>query len=162
MKRSALELYVGVFVLIGLAAIAYLALKLGAGAALGSDTYMIEARFANSGGLHSGGTVMLAGVSIGRVESVRIDPADFSAIVVMRVRSGLDLPTDTMASIKTSGLIGDKYVALAPGADDTTLEPGSRITMTESAVDLEALVGKMAFGSVGGGEPSPSPTPESP
>jgi phospholipid/cholesterol/gamma-HCH transport system substrate-binding protein len=73
---------------------------------------------------------------------------DYSAIATLRVTEGLKLPTDTMASIKTSGLIGDKYVALAPGADETYLEPGTQITMTESSVDLESLIGKMAFGSV--------------
>jgi phospholipid/cholesterol/gamma-HCH transport system substrate-binding protein len=68
--------------------------------------------------------------------------------VTLRVLSGLRLPTDSMASIKTSGLIGDKYVALSPGADDTYMKSGARITMTESAVDLESLIGKMAFGAV--------------
>jgi phospholipid/cholesterol/gamma-HCH transport system substrate-binding protein len=91
---------------------------------------------------------MVAGVTVGRVEAVRIEPSDFSAIVTMRVLSGLQLPTDSMASIKTTGLIGDKFISLAPGADETYLKPGTRITLTESAVDLESLIGKMAFGSV--------------
>jgi phospholipid/cholesterol/gamma-HCH transport system substrate-binding protein len=91
---------------------------------------------------------MLAGVTVGRVENVRIEASDFSAIVTMRVLAGLRLPTDSMASIKTTGLIGDKYVSLSPGADDTNMEPGMRITLTESAVDLESLIGKMAFGSI--------------
>ncbi len=139
---------VGIFVLLGLAAVAYLTLKLGSGSFTGGDTYVIEARFTNAGGLHSGSSVLLAGVTVGRVEAVRIDPADFCAIATMRVMSGLRLPTDSMASIKTTGLIGDKHVSLSPGADETCLEPGARITMTESAVDLESLIGKMAFGSV--------------
>jgi phospholipid/cholesterol/gamma-HCH transport system substrate-binding protein len=79
---------------------------------------------------------------------VRIEPSDYTAIVTMRVLSGLQLPTDSMASIKTTGLIGDKFVALSPGADETFLKPGTRITLTESAVDLESLIGKMAFGAV--------------
>lgn len=148
MKQTKLELYVGIFVLLGIAAVAYLTLKLGSGSLIGGDTYLIEARFTNAGGLHSGGSVLVAGVTVGRIEAVRIDPADYSAIAVVRVQSGLRLPTDSMASIKTSGLIGDKYVALLPGADETYLEPGARITMTESSVDLESLIGKMAFGNV--------------
>lgn len=148
MKQNRLELSVGIFVLLGLAAVAYLTLKLGSGSLLGGDTYLVEARFDNAGGLHDGCTVQMAGVTVGRVDAVRFDPADFSAIATLRIVSDLKLPTDTMASIKTTGLIGDKFIALAPGADDATLVPGTRMTMTESAVDLESLIGKMAFGSV--------------
>jgi len=148
MKPSRLELYVGFFVLLGIAAVAYLTLKLGSGSLVGGDTYLVEARFTNSGGLHCGSNVQVAGVTVGRVEGVRIDPADYSAIATLRLQSALHLPTDSMASVKTSGLIGDKYVSLSPGADETYLKAGTRITMTESAVDLESLIGKMAFGSV--------------
>lgn len=148
MKKNNLELLVGIFVLLGIAAVAYLTIKLGAGSLTGGNTYTVEARFANAGGLHSGGSVMLAGVIVGRVEDVRMDPQDFSAIATLRIAGDVKLPTDSMASIKTSGLIGDKYVSLSPGADETTMAPKTRITMTESAVDLESLISKMAFGSV--------------
>ncbi len=148
MKQTRLELFVGIFVLLGLAAVAYLTMKLGSGSLVGGNTYLIEARFSNAGGLHSGSSVLVAGVTVGRVERVRIDPADYSAIATLRISTELRLPTDSMASIRTSGLIGDKYVFLSPGADDTYLKPGTRITMTESSVDLESLIGKMAFGSV--------------
>lgn len=148
MKKNNLELLVGIFVLLGIAAVAYLTIKLGSGSLTGGKTYLVEARFANAGGLHSGGSVMLAGVIVGRVEDVRMDPTDFSAIATLRITEEVKLPTDSMASIKTSGLIGDKYVSLSPGADDTTMAPKTRITMTESAVDLESLISKMAFGSV--------------
>jgi len=147
MKNGRLEFLVGVFVLLGIAAVGYLAIKLGSGATLGGNPYVVEARFANAGGLHSGSSVLVAGVTVGRVESIRID-GDFSAIAVMKIPSEIRLPTDSMASIKTAGLIGDKFIALSPGADDTLLQPGARIVMTESAVDLESLIGKMAFGSV--------------
>lgn len=147
-KERSVEFLLGLFVLAGIAAMAYLAIHLGAGNFLHKDTYLIEARFANVGGLNKGGSVLLAGVSIGRVESIRIDPSDFSAIVTLRILHNVRLPADTMASIKTSGLIGDKYVSLLPGADDATLQPGDRIVLTESAVDLESLIGKLAFGSV--------------
>jgi phospholipid/cholesterol/gamma-HCH transport system substrate-binding protein len=148
MKNTKLELSVGIFVMLGIAALAYLTIQVGTGSMLNGDTYLIESRFANAGGLHSGSTVLLAGVTVGRVEGIRMEPSDYSAIVTLRVFSTLRLPTDSMASIKTTGLIGDKFISLSPGADDTYLGPGSRITMTESAVDLESLIGKMAFGSV--------------
>lgn len=148
MKQTKLEFLVGGFVLLGLIAIAYLTLKLGAGSIVGSDTYQIEARFVNASGLNVGGSVQLAGVPVGRVEGVRVDPVDFTAIVTLSVLKDLKLPTDSMASIKTTGLIGDKYISLSPGADETLLEAGARITMTESSVDIESLIGKMAFGSL--------------
>lgn len=148
MKREPLEWTVGLFMLLGLAATGYLTLKLGAGSFIGADTYLLEARFTNAGGLHAGSSVMLSGVTVGRVETIRINPEDFSAIATLRIRSAISLPTDSMASVKTSGLIGDKYVSLLPGADDAPLAPGERITLTESALDIESLISKMAFGSV--------------
>ncbi len=148
MKQSKLELFVGIFVMLGLAAVAYLTVKLGAGSFVGGDTYVIEARFTNAGGLNTGSSVVVAGVSVGRVEGIRVNEEDYSAIATLRVRSGLKLPADTIASIKTTGLIGDKYVLLAPGAEEASLKAGDRIIDTESSVDLESLIGKMAFGSV--------------
>jgi len=148
MKNPKLELSVGLFVLLGIAAIAYLTIQVGTGSVVGGDTYLLEARFTNAGGIHPGSSVMVAGVTVGRVETVRMEQADYSAIIMMRLLSGLQLPTDSMASIKTTGLIGDKFVSLSPGADETPMKPGERITLTESAVDLESLIGKMAFGSV--------------
>jgi phospholipid/cholesterol/gamma-HCH transport system substrate-binding protein len=162
MKKSKLELLAGVFVLLGLAAIAYLTIKLGSGEFIGGGSYLVEARFANAGGLGSGSTVQLAGVQVGRVENIRMDPTDYSAIATLRIVDEVRLPTDTMASIKTTGLIGDKYVALAPGADEEALGAGSRIIMTESAVDLESLIGKMAFGKVEEEAPADSSEPTSP
>lgn len=148
MKQAKLEFLVGVFVVFSLAAVAYLTVKLGTGSAISGSTYVIEARFTNAGGLHAGASVLVAGVPVGRVEEIHVDAADYSAIATMKLKSDLHLPTDSMASIKTTGLIGDKYVALAPGADVSNLQAGARITMTESSVDIESLIGKMAFGSV--------------
>jgi phospholipid/cholesterol/gamma-HCH transport system substrate-binding protein len=148
MKHSKTEFLAGLFVLLGLAAIAYLTVKLGSGATVQGGSYSVEARFANAGGIHPGCSVLLSGVTVGRVESVRMETSDYSAIVVIRIISLLKLPTDSMASVKTSGLIGDKYIALSPGAESEYLKPHDRITLTESAVDLESLIGKMAFGSV--------------
>lgn len=155
MKASKLEFLVGLFVLLGLAAVTWLTVKIGSGSWLSGPTYMIEARFSNAGGLNPGSSVLIAGVTVGRVESVRMDPVDYSAIATLRVMDGLKLPTDSMASIKTTGLIGDKYIALLPGAEETYLEAGAQITMTESSVDIESLIGKMAFGSVNSAAESP-------
>jgi phospholipid/cholesterol/gamma-HCH transport system substrate-binding protein len=155
MRAGWLETAVGIFVLLGVAAISYLAIRLGTGDRPGAGSYLLEARFANAGGLHAGSNVMLAGVTVGRVENVRVDISDFSAIVTIRLRSGVELPEDTMASIKTSGLIGDKFVALSAGCEEASLEPGARITLTESAVDIEGLLGKMAFGSTENPEETP-------
>ena len=148
MRDKKLEFGVGVFMVLGLVALAYLTLKLGTGAMVGGDSYVVEARFTNTGGLNQGASVMMAGVTVGRVESIRLDPSDYSAIVEMRIVSAVKLPSDTMASIRTSGLIGDKCIALAPGAEEDFLQPSARITLTESAVELESLISKMAFGSV--------------
>ena len=148
MKQSRLELTVGAFVLAGLLAVAYLALKIGAGALVGSETYSIKARFTNSGGLNPGANVLIAGVPVGRVGAVTLNNADFSALVELRLNKAVKLPADTIASIKTSGLIGDKYVALAPGADTDTIAPGYTITDTESAIDIESLISRFAFGNV--------------
>jgi phospholipid/cholesterol/gamma-HCH transport system substrate-binding protein len=138
MKQNKLELFVGIFVVLGIAAVVYLTIKLGSGSLVGDDTYLVEARFANAGGLHSGSSVLLAGVTVGRVDDVRVDPKDYSAIATLRILTALKLPTDSMAAIKTTGLIGDKYVSLSPGADETYLAPGTRITMTESSIDPTA------------------------
>jgi len=148
MKQSRLELTVGAFVLAGLLAVAYLALKIGAGALVGSEPYSIKARFTNSGGLNPGANVLIAGVPVGRVGAVTLNNADFSALVELRLNKAVKLPADTIASIKTSGLIGDKYVALAPGADTDTIAPGYTITDTESAIDIESLISRFAFGNV--------------
>lgn len=162
MRDKRLESGVGLFVLIGLAAVVYLTVKLGAGAYVGSDTYSLEARFANTGGLNKGASVSIGGVRVGRVESIRLDVSDFSAIVEMSILQGVRLPSDTMASIRTSGIIGDKFIALSPGAEEDFLKPSDRITMTEPAIELESLISKMAFGSVKEGEKdtnSPGETP---
>ncbi|MDB6075476.1 MAG: transporter substrate-binding protein, partial [Verrucomicrobiaceae bacterium] len=98
MKQAKLEYFVGVFVVLSLAAVLYLTVKLGTGSSVSGATYQIEARFTNAGGLHAGGSVLVAGVPVGRVEDIRVDPADFSAIVTLRLKSGLNLPTDSMAS----------------------------------------------------------------
>jgi phospholipid/cholesterol/gamma-HCH transport system substrate-binding protein len=158
MKQSNIELSVGAFVLLGLAAIVWFAVQAGAGGAIGGSTYEVNARFTNIGGLKPGSQVFIAGVPVGRVEKIDLNP-QYAAVVRLNVKQDIHLPSDTIASIKTSGLIGDKYVALAPGADSNNLSPGGTITDTESAMDLESLISRFAFGNVSS---SPSPSPPAP
>lgn len=147
-QQSRLELIVGVFVLAGLAAVAYLALRIGTGALVGADTYGLKARFTNAGGLKPGSNVVVAGVPVGRVDSIVLNTTDYSALVTFTVGKQVKLPTDSIASIKTSGLIGDKFLALSPGAETEFLPDGALITDTESTLDLESLISRFAFGNV--------------
>src|SRR4029077_9327299 len=142
----------------GTAAIVWFAVQAGAGVALGGSTYEVKARFTNIGGLKTGSQVLIAGVPVGRVEKIDLDP-QYAAIVHMNVSQGVRLPSDTIASIKTSGLIGDKFIALAPGGDSQSISSGGTITDTESAVDLESVISRFAFGSVSS---SPAPSPSEP
>jgi phospholipid/cholesterol/gamma-HCH transport system substrate-binding protein len=153
MKQSNIELSVGAFVLLGIAAIVWFAIQAGAGVAIGGS-YEVNARFTNVGGLKPGNQVFIAGVPVGRVEKIELN-SQYAAIVHMHVREDVRLPTDTIASVKTSGLIGDKFIALAPGADSRNLTPGGMITDTEPVMDLESLIRRFAFGNV---SPSPSPS----
>ena len=158
MKQSNIELSVGSFVLIGMAAIVWFAVQAGAGVGIGASTYEVKARFTNIGGLKTGSQVLIAGVQVGHVEKIDLD-SQYAAIVQLNVKRGVQLPSDTIASIKTSGLLGDKYVALSPGADSRNLTPGGMITDTESAMDLESLISRFAFGNV---SPAPSPASSEP
>ena len=158
MKQSNIELSVGAFVLLGIAAIGWFAIQAGAGADLGGSTYEVNARFTNIGGLKPGSQVFVAGVPVGHVEKIDLD-SQYAAIVHLNLKQEVHLPSDTIASIKTSGLIGDKYIALAPGADSKNLPPGGMITDTESAMDLESIISRFAFGNVSS---SPVPSPAAP
>ena len=155
-QQTQLELVVGVFVLTGLVAVSYLALKIASGSLLGGDTYLVSAEFANIGSLNPGGNVLVAGVPVGKVQAVRLDPKTFRAIVELRLERSLQLPSDSSAAIKSAGLIGDKYVAVVPGADSDLIPPGGKITETESDVDLASLISKVAFGSVQSDKPDKS------
>lgn len=149
-QQTKLELAVGVFVFTGLAAIGWLALRIGAGALVQGDTYTVTAEFANTGTLNPGSNVAIAGVPVGRVETVTLDEKKFRAIVTLRLPKTLALPADTIASIKTAGLIGDKFIGLAPGGDpDLIAADGTgRITEHEDDVDIASLISRFAFGSV--------------
>ncbi len=148
MTKYKLETGVGVFVLIGLACIGYLTVKLGKMELLGENFYPVNAKFFSVSGLKKGATVEMAGVQIGQVESIELDTDRYVADVKMKIQKDVKITEDTIASIKTAGLIGDKFVKLSPGNSEIYLEPGEVIIDTESALDIEELVGKFVFGGV--------------
>ena len=144
MTRKAVETTVGLFLLIGVAAIIWLALKVGNWSPTTTHDYEVTAHFDNIGGLTMKAPVTLAGVTIGRVASIGIDADDYSARITLQIDQAHDnLPTDTSAAILTSGLLGAQYVGLEPGAEETYLEDGDRIEITQSAVVLEHLIGQI-------------------
>ena len=148
MKKYALETYVGIFVLIGLICVAYLTVKLGKFEVLGGDYYVLKARFSSVSGLKPGSSVEMAGVQIGTVDRIRIHIELQVAEVELKIRKDIALSEDTIASIKTNGLIGDKYVRMMPGGSEEVLGDGDRIMETESAIDLEELISQYIFGKV--------------
>ena len=144
MTRKAIETTVGLFLLVGVAAIIWLALKVGNWSPATTHNYEVIARFDNIGGLTVKAPVTLAGVTIGRVASIGIDADDYSARITLQIDQAFDnLPTDTSAAILTSGLLGAQYVGLDPGAEETYLEDGDQIEITQSAVVLEHLIGQI-------------------
>lgn len=140
------ELAAGFFVIAGLVCLAYLSIRLGRMEVLGRGGYEVYARFTNSGGLKAGSAVVIAGVQIGRVKAVTLD--DYEAHVVLDLDRGVKVHVDSIASIRTRGLIGEKYVEISPGGSDQMVGPGERIRDTEPALDLEALISRMVFGGL--------------
>jgi phospholipid/cholesterol/gamma-HCH transport system substrate-binding protein len=149
MKRFNLEMAVGLFVLAGLACAALLSIRLGKLEIAGGNTVPVRAEFSSVAGLKPGGSVQIAGVEVGTVTG--IDVRNYRAEVSMRLRKGIALPDDTIASIRTQGLIGDKYISLSPGASDRMIPAGGTIRETESALDIEGLVGQFIHGKAGDG-----------
>ncbi|MDR2054333.1 MAG: outer membrane lipid asymmetry maintenance protein MlaD [Desulfovibrio sp.] len=144
------ETAVGIFMLIGLACLAWLTVKLGKMEFVSRQGFELSARFASASGLRVGADVEIAGVPVGRVVNIFLDadPMRTQAVVRLRLEKDFQLSEDSIASIKTSGLIGDKYVSLSRGGSEKMLDVGGMIQETESAVDLESLIGKYAFGGV--------------
>ena len=144
MTRKTIETTVGLFLLLGVAAMIWLALKVGNWSPVTTHDYEVTARFDNIGGLTVKAPVTLAGDTIGRVASIGIDTDDYTAHITLQIDQVHDkLPTDTSAAILTSGLLGAQYVGLDPGAEETYLEDGDRIEITQSAVVLEHLIGQI-------------------
>ena len=142
------ETAVGLFVLIGLLCVGYLTIKLGRMELLSDEGYRVVARFSSVTGLRAGADVEIAGVPVGRVASIELAKDSPAALVVLRLQPHLRLSEDTIAAIKTSGLIGDKYVSLAPGGSPDMIEQGGEIRETQAVIDIESLIGKFAFGGV--------------
>jgi len=148
MKRGTVEMSVGIFVLAGILAVGYLAVRLGQMEILGAKYYQVKARFQSVSGLKPGARVEISGVLVGKVTAVTLDLKRMAAVVEMNLREDLKLSDDTIASVKTAGLIGDKYIKISPGGSDLIIKPGGMITETESAVDIEELISKYVFGKV--------------
>jgi phospholipid/cholesterol/gamma-HCH transport system substrate-binding protein len=137
---------VGLFLVLGLLALGYLSIKLGRVSFLGASGYAVIVDFPSVGGLKAGSAVEIAGVEIGRVEAIGL--ADYQARVVLRIQRDVKLQEDSIASIKTKGLIGEKYVRISPGGSDKIIPPDGRIREVEAPVDFEELLSKYIFGKV--------------
>lgn len=146
MENAKLEFIVGVFVLVGIVCLGYLSIKLGKLELIGGDVYEVVAQFNTASGLKTGSAVEIAGVEVGRVRAIILN--EDRAAVTLAVDNRVKLYTDTIASIKTRGIIGEKFLALSPGGGGDPLKPGDTIRDTESGLDLEELVSQYVHGNV--------------
>jgi len=147
-KKYAMETTAGIFVVIGLVCIAYMTVKLGHVSFLGEKTYPLYATFTTVSGLRAGSPVDMLGIEVGRVERITMDQKKQIAVVEIGIQKDIKVYDDAIASIKTEGLIGDKYLSIDPGGAGKLLGPGGTITETQPAVDIVDLIGKYAFGEV--------------
>lgn len=146
MKSSSVETSVGIFMFIGIICIGYLTVNLGNIDWFGKNYYPLYARFQSVSGLKEGGAVEMSGVQIGQIDSISLEKDTQIARVKLKIQDWILLSDDVIASVKTAGLIGDKYIMVSPGGSDKVLRPGDTIVETESAVDLEDLISKYIFG----------------
>jgi len=147
MGKKKIEILVGLFVLLGMLGLVFLALQAAnLGSIGGRDTYTVQARFDNIGGLKPRAPVRSAGVLVGRVRTISLDPKTFQGVITMEIERVYQFPKDSAAKILTSGLLGDQYVGLEPGGDDANLAEGDTIAQTQSAVVLENLIGQFVTG----------------
>jgi phospholipid/cholesterol/gamma-HCH transport system substrate-binding protein len=154
MNRSTIDLWVGLFVVAGLAGLLFLALKVGNLASFSTaQTYQVFAKFANIGGLKVRAPIKSAGVVVGRVADIRFDNESYEAIVTINVDGSFQFPRDTTAKILTSGLLGEQYVGLEAGGDGVMLKHGDRLRLTQSAVVLENLISQFLFNKAAEGKP---------
>lgn len=169
MNRKSIEVLVGLFVLLGMAGLLFLALKAANLASFGQHKgYRVSAKFDNIGGLKPRAPVRSAGVTVGRVTRISLDPKTYQGVVRMEIDDHVKFPKDTSAKILTAGLLGDQYIGLEPGADEKELAPNDTIRQTQSAVVLENLIGQLIFnraadaGSSSANTPAPAPAPAPP
>jgi phospholipid/cholesterol/gamma-HCH transport system substrate-binding protein len=147
MKRFNLEMLVGVFLVVGFLCFAWLAVKLGDVRLFGDSSYTVSARFGSISGLKPGAAVEIAGVRVGRVNRITLDQERYEAVVELAINPDVRLTEDSIASIRTAGIIGDRYVSISPGGAMDYIEPGGRIYETESAINLEELISRYIFES---------------
>ena len=159
MKKYSIETAVGIFVVIGLICVGYMTIKLGKVSLFGDDTYPIYARFASVSGLRVGSSVEIYGIQIGTVTSLDIDSEKQMGVVGMTISKEMKVYDDASATIKSAGLIGDKFVKIEPGGAGVVLKPRGMITQTSVPADIEDLIGKYAFGDV---KKEPDNPPEKP
>jgi phospholipid/cholesterol/gamma-HCH transport system substrate-binding protein len=148
MKKYSIETIVGIFIVIGLICVGYMTIKLGKVSIYGSDTYPLYARFTSVVGLRPGTDVEMYGIRVGAVDAMNIDQQRQVAVVKLKIDKKIKVFDDAAATIKTSGLIGDKFVMLDPGGSGEPLKPGSTISQTSTPLDIDDLIGKFAFGDV--------------
>lgn len=146
MKKSNLELVVGIFVLAGILCLGYMSVKLAKKEIFNDDGYELYAIFTDAGGLKTGSSVSIAGMQVGRVKSITME--DYEAKITITLPSSLKIQEDAIATIKTRGLIGEKFLSIAPGGSDITLKAGERIRETTPAVDIEELISNYVFGKI--------------
>lgn len=145
MRKLNLEILVGLFMIVGFLCFAWLSVKLGDVELFGPPTYPVTANFGSVSGLKPGAIVEIAGVRIGKVSAIRLDSKKYEANVELEIERGIDLQEDSIASIRTAGIIGDRYVDISPGGSEKLIGAGGRIVETESAINLEELVSKYIF-----------------
>ena len=148
MKKYPMETVVGIFVVVGLLCVGYMTVKLGKISLFGEDTFPLKARFASVSGLRVGSSVEVYGIEVGSVMHLDIDAERQMGVVAININKGVKVYDDAAATIKSAGLIGDKYVKIDPGGAGVVLKPGGLITQTSVPADIEDLIGKYAFGDV--------------
>jgi len=146
MKRFDLELGVGVFIIVGILCLGYLSVKLARMDVFGAKGYDVYAVFSDVGGLKEGASVVIAGVEVGRIKRIRM--ADYEAKVIMSIHNEVKIQEDAIASVKTRGLIGEKYIQISPGGSEKIVPPGGQIRDTQPVVDLEQLISNFVFGRI--------------
>jgi len=148
MKKYSMETIVGIFVVFGLLCVAYMTVKLGHIAFIGDNSYTLSASFTSVTGLRVGSPVEILGIEVGRVDRLTMDQENQKAVVEMRIQKDIKIYDDAIASIKTEGLIGDKYLSIDPGGAGILLQAGGTIIETQPAIDIADLIGRYAFGEV--------------
>jgi len=149
MNMAKLEMTVGIFMLVGMLCLGYISIKLGKMEIMGGNYYTVSAEFDSVSGLKPGARVEVAGVEVGKVDRISLDPKSGDrAVAQMKIKTGVNITDDVIASVRTSGIIGDKFIKLKPGGSDKFLQNNGKIRETESAIDIEELVSKFIHGKV--------------